>query len=105
MAHRRHRPAQLSGGEMQRVAVARALAVQPRVLLADEPTGNLDSDTAQQVMDLIVRTAHQRHLTVVLVTHDAGLAARGDRIVQLQDGRVTGEVGARSSMQRRSNPG
>ena len=83
-----HYPAQLSGGEQQRVALARALANDPPIVLADEPTGNLDSATGRHIMDLL-RTIHRtRHTTVVLVTHDAALAATADSRLVLRDGRV-----------------
>jgi putative ABC transport system ATP-binding protein len=81
-------PARLSGGERQRVAVARALANDPPILLADEPTGSLDSDAGGNVPDLIDRLRQERALTIVVVTHDAMVAARADRIVQMLDGRV-----------------
>jgi predicted ABC-type transport system involved in lysophospholipase L1 biosynthesis ATPase subunit len=88
-----HRPDQLSGGERQRVAVARALVNRPRVVLADEPTGNLDSQTARQVMDLILDHVREHFATLVLVTHDEELAANcTDRIVRLVDGRITAEA-------------
>jgi predicted ABC-type transport system involved in lysophospholipase L1 biosynthesis ATPase subunit len=84
-----HRPDQLSGGESQRVAVARALVNRPRVVLADEPTGNLDSQTAQQVMALILDHVREHAATLVLVTHDEELAAScTDRVVRLVDGRI-----------------
>ncbi len=87
-----HRPDQLSGGESQRVAVARALANRPRVLLADEPTGNLDSQTARQVMALILDHVREHAATLVLVTHDEELAATcTDRVVRLVDGRIAAE--------------
>jgi len=86
-----HYPVQLSGGEQQRVAVARSVARRPRLLLADEPTGNLDSATGKQIIELLV--ALNRHLgsTLVLVTHDPALAAYADRIVTLRDGRVVSD--------------
>jgi putative ABC transport system ATP-binding protein len=83
-----HYPSQLSGGEQQRVAIARALANDPPILLADEPTGNLDTATGAQIIDLLVTINRERRRTLVLVTHDAGLAARADEIIALRDGRV-----------------
>ena len=82
-----HYPAQLSGGEQQRVALARALVANPPVLFADEPTGNLDQTTGQAIMDLILGLAKARSTTLVLITHDATLAARCDRTVTMRDGR------------------
>jgi len=86
-----HYPAQLSGGEQQRVAVARAFANRPAVLLADEPTGNLDTATGQQVIDLLVRLNRDRGSTLVLVTHDPALAAHADRVIHLLDGRIASD--------------
>jgi putative ABC transport system ATP-binding protein len=83
-----HYPSQLSGGEQQRVAIARALANNPPVLLADEPTGNLDSATGRQVIDLLVSVNRSRGCTLVLVTHDADLASLADEVIALRDGRV-----------------
>ena len=80
-------PSQLSGGQQQRVAIARALVNQPDLVLADEPTGALDSRTGEEVMDL-VSGLHQSGITIVLVTHDSGVAARTQRIIRLQDGRI-----------------
>jgi putative ABC transport system ATP-binding protein len=83
-----HYPSQLSGGEQQRVAIARALANDPPILLADEPTGNLDSATGHQVIDLLVRVNRAHGRTLVLVTHDPDLAALADDVVLLRDGRI-----------------
>jgi len=83
-----HYPAQLSGGEQQRVALARALAPNPAILVADEPTGNLDEDTGRQIIDLLFAGHAQRNTTLVLVTHDSGLAARCGRVVRMRSGRV-----------------
>jgi putative ABC transport system ATP-binding protein len=81
-------PSQLSGGEQQRVAIARALANRPRVLLADEPTGNLDTTTGQEVMELLRTLSDEEGLSVVLITHDPSIAAAAARLVRLRDGRV-----------------
>jgi putative ABC transport system ATP-binding protein len=85
---RHHYPSQLSGGEQQRVAIARALANEPAILLADEPTGNLDSGTGHQVIDLLIDVNRRRTTTVVLVTHDQELAMKADQTIALRDGRV-----------------
>jgi putative ABC transport system ATP-binding protein len=90
----RHRPTELSGGERQRVAVARALANQPSILLADEPTGSLDSASGAQVLDLLQRVRLERGATLVLVTHDLRVADRADRIVHMLDGRSVDPVQA-----------
>jgi putative ABC transport system ATP-binding protein len=82
-----HRPSQLSGGEMQRTAIARALVTDPTLLLADEPTGNLDSANGEALLALIAEL-HARGQTVVLVTHDAGIASRAERTVRMRDGRI-----------------
>jgi putative ABC transport system ATP-binding protein len=83
-----HYPSQLSGGEQQRVAIARALANDPPILLADEPTGNLDTATGQQIIDLLVTVNRRRGCTLLLVTHDPDLAALADEILVLRDGRL-----------------
>jgi putative ABC transport system ATP-binding protein len=87
-----HYPVQLSGGEQQRVAVARAFACRPPILLADEPTGNLDTATGRQVIDLILSLNRDHGSTLVLVTHDAALASHAERIVSLRDGRVESDT-------------
>jgi putative ABC transport system ATP-binding protein len=87
-----HYPAQLSGGEQQRVAIARALANEPPLLLADEPTGNLDSTTGRQVIDLLLEVNRLRGTTLVLVTHDPELAAVADLAIALRDGRVSSQT-------------
>ena len=88
---RRRRPNQLSVGEQQRVAIARALVTQPAVLLADEPTGNLDSTSSEQVMDLVSRLHAESGQTVVLISHNEQVAARGHRLVRMRDGRLITE--------------
>lgn len=83
-----HDPSQLSGGQQQRVAIARALAGQPEVLLADEPTGNLDSHRSVEIMELLVRLRAERDLTIVMVTHEEDMAAYADRLIWMVDGKV-----------------
>jgi putative ABC transport system ATP-binding protein len=83
-----HFPAKLSGGERQRVAIARSLANSPSVLLADEPTGNLDSQSAKHVLDLLTSLRHDRRMTLILVTHDMSVASRASRALQVMDGRI-----------------
>ncbi len=86
-----HRPAQLSGGERQRVALARALFLDPPIVIADEPTGNLDSATGEKVLDLLLREQSERNLSLLLVTHDERIAGRCQRILRMEDGRITSE--------------
>src|SRR5438132_5649176 len=88
----RRRPAELSGGEQQRIAIARALVTEPRLLLADEPTGNLDSRTGQTILDLLRSLNAERGLTIVLVTHSGVAASQAQRTVELQDGRIVREA-------------
>ncbi|MBO8184256.1 ABC transporter ATP-binding protein [Streptomyces spirodelae] len=88
----RHRPSELSGGQQQRVAVARALASRPEVVFADEPTGNLDSRSGEEVLGLLGRAVHEMGRTVVMVTHDPVAAAHADEVVFLADGRLSGRM-------------
>jgi putative ABC transport system ATP-binding protein len=87
-ARANHKPNELSGGEMQRVAVARSLANKPLLLLADEPTGNLDSNTGRDILNLLRQAVSEQGVTLVLVTHDPDVAAHADRIVHMRDGRI-----------------
>jgi putative ABC transport system ATP-binding protein len=93
-----HKPDQLSAGEQQRVAVARALVTRPALLFADEPTGNLDYTTGSEILDALWRSCHERHQTIVLVTHDSKAAAYADRVLVIGDGRIrdTIELGRRA---------
>ena len=88
---RAHLPSELSGGESQRVAVARALVGRPRLVLADEPSGNLDAEHSRELHDLIWRLAGSLKQTFVIATHDQALAARADRVVRMEDGRIVGD--------------
>jgi putative ABC transport system ATP-binding protein/lipoprotein-releasing system ATP-binding protein len=83
-----HLPAELSGGEQQRVAIARALTNDPDIIFADEPTGNLDSATGNAIIDLLLNLARERRKGLLIVTHDSGLATRGDRELHMKDGRI-----------------
>ncbi len=87
-----HRPDQLSGGEMQRVALARALITHPLLILADEPTGNLDSQTGASVLELLSNLAMQEQQTIVMVTHDAQAASYGNRLIRIRDGRIESDT-------------
>ena len=87
-----HYPAQLSGGEQQRVALARAIAPRPAILVADEPTGNLDETTGSSIVDLMFALKRDRGTTLVLVTHDLTLAARCDRAIRLRSGRIEADL-------------
>jgi putative ABC transport system ATP-binding protein len=87
-----HYPVQLSGGEQQRVALARAFITKPPILLADEPTGNLDGRTGQQVLELLLELNHQEGATLVMVTHDPALAGHADRVITLRDGLIASDV-------------
>lgn len=83
-----HLPAELSGGEQQRVAIARAMVNDPDIIFADEPTGNLDSATGESIVDLLLKLARERKKSLMIVTHDTGLATRGDRELHIKDGRL-----------------
>ncbi len=97
LARRRdHRPDELSGGEMQRVAIARALVTGPKLLLADEPTGNLDSQTGEEIFALIRSLAREQQTAIVMVTHDPNAAARADRVLSLKDGLLASDVRAQA---------
>ncbi len=89
---RHHKPDQLSGGEQQRVAIARALVTQPAILLADEPTGNLDSKTGAAIMELLRRSRDELHQTIIMVTHDPRAATYADRVVFLRDGQIQHDI-------------
>ena len=83
-------PNQLSGGQQQRVAIARALSAKPAIILADEPTGNLDSKTSQEVMGLLKMTSREFHQTIIMMTHNEEIAQLADRIIHIEDGRIVG---------------
>ncbi|MBC8336991.1 MAG: ABC transporter ATP-binding protein [Anaerolineales bacterium] len=89
-----HRPAELSGGQQQRVAIARALVNDPAIIMADEPTGNLDSKVGQEIMDLLLNLNKESGTTLIIITHDRKIAAQAQRIIRLHDGRIRKEVAA-----------
>lgn len=86
--HTKHKPTQMSGGQQQRVGMARALVVEPEIIFADEPTGNLDSVTSEDMMELMRKVVYERNQTLVMVTHDDHLAGYADRIIRIKDGKV-----------------
>ena len=85
----KHRPTQLSGGERQRVAIARALANNPEIIIADEPTGNLDSQKGSEVISILKELNHQGKITVIIITHDASIAREAKRIINIKDGKIS----------------
>ena len=87
--HKKHKPSELSGGQQQRVGIARALVTNPEIVFADEPTGNLDSNTSDEVMHFIIDILREQGKTLVMVTHDSHIAAFGDKVINLLDGRIT----------------
>ena len=87
--HKKHLPKQMSGGQQQRVGVARALVVDPKIIFADEPTGNLDSHTSEEVMSLMQQVVREQKRTLVMVTHDAHLAEYADRVFHIRDGKIS----------------
>src|SRR6185369_13778090 len=95
-----HYPSQLSGGERQRVAIARAFANDPQILLADEPTGNLDSKNGGHILELLLKLNHERQTTLLLVTHDHQLAESADRKISLRDGSVVEDVMLNSTLEK-----
>jgi putative ABC transport system ATP-binding protein len=89
-----HKPTELSGGQQQRVAIARALVNEPSILLADEPTGALDSKTGHEILDLFEQLHHERGITVILVTHDPNVAKRAERVISVRDGQIESDLSA-----------
>jgi putative ABC transport system ATP-binding protein len=100
-----HTPAELSGGQQQRVAIARALVTSPTVLLADEPTGNLDTQRSREIMDLLAALNHERDITILMVTHEAEMAAYARRVVRFLDGRIVADESNPHSVEARATAG
>jgi putative ABC transport system ATP-binding protein len=93
LEHRmKHRPAELSGGEQQRVAIARAIVNEPAIIMADEPTGNLDSKVGQEIMDLLLRLNRERNATLFIITHDSKIAAQTQRTIRIRDGMIEEDI-------------
>lgn len=95
-----HKPTELSGGQQQRVAIARALVNEPSILLADEPTGALDSKTGREILDLFEQLHRERGITVILVTHDPNVAKRAERVVSVRDGHIESDISSRTAQTR-----
>lgn len=93
----RHKPTELSGGQRQRISLARAMVNNPRIIFADEPTGNLDSRTTEEILELLISTVRENGQTLVMVTHDQDVAAHGDRIVEMVDGQIVNNQPAKAS--------
>jgi ABC-type lipoprotein export system ATPase subunit len=92
LSHREtHKPGELSGGEQQRVAIARALINKPKILVADEPTGNLDAKTGKEILDLMQKVSKEMHLTIIMATHNNEIAKLADRVVKISDGIIANE--------------
>jgi putative ABC transport system ATP-binding protein len=89
-----HTPSELSGGQQQRVAIARAIVSDPLLLLADEPTGNLDEARKRDIIELLAKLNHERHITIVMVTHESEMAAHASRVIEFRDGRVASDGAA-----------
>jgi len=105
MSHRfEHRPGELSGGEQQRVAIARALVRRPKLLMADEPTGNLDTATSEEVHDLLFRLNEEQKITMLLVTHNMELAQQSPRVIRMADGKLADDVAGTRSRRNRKTP-
>jgi putative ABC transport system ATP-binding protein len=102
--HMRHKPSELSGGQQQRVGIARALVTNPEIVFADEPTGNLDSSTSEEVMHVIIDILREQKKTLVMVTHDANIAAYGDKIIHLLDGKITHITSNTSNSTKQNEP-
>jgi putative ABC transport system ATP-binding protein len=92
---RRHLPGELSGGQQQRVSIGRALAYKPSIILADEPTGNLDSKNGRDIIELLRISAKKYHQTLIIITHDVNVAAQADRIINIEDGMITAQEDTR----------
>jgi len=102
--HMKHKPSELSGGQQQRVGIARALVTDPQIVFADEPTGNLDSSTSDEVIRVIIDILREQKKTLVMVTHDQNIAEYGDKIIHLLDGRITDVVINETKITKQNEP-